>query len=211
MRKISLDLETSGLDSDRHVVLSIGLVDLETGEHFYVELDWEECTVTRKALAVNRWNFGNGNVHRMAAHLAADRANAWVRSRMGDEPAMALGKNVGFDLEFIKALFEMCGLESPFHYRKIDLSTLFYSIEESRGITKDRIVAVAEAKLAGDKPDVAKLEAHNALYDAWWNVYCYRECMHVIGSAETEYDHPQEQTVQDRVTAGSAPLIAKGG
>lgn len=198
MRKISLDLETSGLDPDRHVVLSIGMVDLETGEDFYEELDWEECTVTREALAVNRWNFSDGNVHRMAARPAADRADAWIRSRMGDEPAMALGKNVGFDLDFIKVLCETYCLESPFHYRKIDLSTLFYSIEESRGIPKDRIVAIAETKLTRDKPDVAELEAHNALYDAWWNVYCYRECMYIIRNAETRYDLPQRPKSRDR-------------
>jgi len=186
MRKISLDVETTGLDPNEHSILSIGMVDLETGEDFYIELDQKKCVITEEASAINKWNFEDNNMCRVSPHLAAERVDTWIRAKgMKDESIVTLGKNVDFDLEFMKKMFRTYSLESPFHYRKIDLNSLFYTIEESIGITKDLIITRAETKFTKDRPSIIKLGPHNALYDAWWNVFCYNECTYIINMKES--------------------------
>jgi len=148
---ISLDIETTGLDPNRHQILSIGACTLDGGIQFYREVIHEEVTLTMGAMRVNKlvpWEFQKGDSwHNIQRDLIET-----FKIVDGDK---LLGWNVGsFDRIFLKKIWE--GL-FPFHYRSVDLN----SICEFLG--KD---AKGFKKLGMDKLGHIGLNLHHALYDA---------------------------------------------
>lgn len=117
---IILDIETGGLDPHKHALLSIGAVDYETGDEFYIEA----CTIFAHqiddaALVVNgftreqvaRWD----DKVRPIPHVAYVRFLKWCEGR----DVLVGGQQVGaFDLRFLKAIHEdIEGLNHAFDFK----------------------------------------------------------------------------------------------
>lgn len=202
---ISLDLETGGLTPGVHTPLAIGAVVVPHGDYnstdthevteensFYVQLEWDTITVDPQALRVNKLNIANPPG---PDGVIADRSfpaeeglrlfRGWLADRhtnFYNTPIHTLGMNVGsFDLPMLKSMwggpFDDVAWKWPFHYRSIDLNSLFLTLarihDEEYVEVKTRI-----SNIAWERNHFHKNMEHNALADAWYNVYAWQECMH---------------------------------
>jgi hypothetical protein len=203
---ISLDLETTGLDVGKHVPISIGAVKtglgcdrIDSENSFYIQLEWDSLVVNPKALQINRVNIvdppgRDGPPFHDRSMPAPEGINAfakWLGKPEYGFPMFALGKNVGsFDLLMLKSIWNigslgMCPSPTPwpFHYRSIDLNTLFMVISEITNYpfdeVKDRISNQAWAKTHHLFENTFERQAspHHALSDAWWNVFAWEACI----------------------------------
>lgn len=207
---IALDLETAGLVPGRHVPLSIGAVkigvDEETGindsNSFYMQLNWDSFLVDTNALSINRLDIANPPsedgpfYNRSLLGYEGVKAFAEWLGKSDDMSFLAMGKNVGsFDLPMLKSIWrEEINISTdghslspgkwPFHYRSIDLNTLFVTLSRLTNLTLDEVKGRI-SKRSWEKQahyfDEAKIplicKEHNALADAWWNVYAWQECL----------------------------------
>jgi hypothetical protein len=199
---ISLDLETTGLKVGTHVPLSIGAVKLDrrchsinSGNSFYVQLEWDSVMVDPKALQVNKLDIvnppgGNGPLHNksLPAKDGLIAFNKWLDLIPwdGHSRVVAMGKNVGaFDLPMLRSIWNQfdTGMRWPFHYRSIDINTLFFTLSEIMGSSfediQTKITEIAWQRvgvLVGPRIP----SKHHALMDAWWNVYARQECINML-------------------------------
>ncbi len=184
IRLISLDLETSGLIPGTHVPLSIGAVDLLSGEDFYVEFDWPELIVTPDALRINKFDLSKDGSHpnRVRPSQAIGLFHTWLRPKKETHKLWAMGMNVGsFDLPMLEPVY-MTIPETrytwPFEYRSMGLNSTMMYLSRPEGFWSFRklMFRYAEAWLEEFKPEIYKLPQHHALRDAWMNVSVLAEC-----------------------------------
>lgn len=196
---IALDLETTGLDVGKHVPISIGAVKvnrdrtiIDENNSFYVQLEWDSLIVDPKALDVNKVDIVNppgkdGPFYdrSMPVTQGIHLFQRWL-GESDSSPTFAMGKNVGsFDLPMLKSIWgiPVNGVpfvrEWPFHYRSMDLNTLFMTISEITNYpfdeVKERITNQAWAKTHHLFENTFERQAspHHALSDAWWNVFAW--------------------------------------
>lgn len=200
---ISLDLETGGLMPGKHTPLSIGAVKLnadhsEINENnsFYVQLEWDAMVVTPQAMRVNKLDIANPSGSDGLfdeCSLPGPQGLRWFSDWVyNDYDIHALGANVGsFDLPMLKSIWQGPGATKwPFHYRSIDLNSLFFALSDVQNIPFDVIKKEITEKAWSDVRELClstisiislatKIEEleHHALYDAWFNVFAWKECM----------------------------------
>ena len=184
---ISLDLETGGLTLGKHTPLSIGAVVLRQGDHsvteensFYTQLEWDTVVVDPKALRINKLDIANppGDVNDIFRRSlpVADGLNLfreWL-AKQSVEPIYALGMNVGsFDLPMLLSVWQG---PWPFHYRSIDLNSLFFALSQIQNKPFDAVKQEI-TKIAWDNSIFHPSQSHHALIDAWSNIYVWEECL----------------------------------
>ncbi len=164
---ISIDIETTGTDPERHQILEIAAVynqqgvDVMSCPHFHIAMDPGEIVGTAYALNMNA---------RIIKHLAIGKERNptsammllmnWVRhlrKQLDIEQFHLIGKNVGaFDLQFLK---RMPGWEEGyFSYRHMEIGSLFSTPEGISGQSELFDALAADAEIEGSP--------HEALYDA---------------------------------------------
>lgn len=194
MPVISLDLETGGLTPGKHTPLSIGAVvlpprrsdkDHEITEEnsFYVQLEWDTVVVDPKALMINKLDIVNppGAVddlfrNSLPAQKGLELFKHWLSKLFNPTGGQiyALGMNVGaFDLPMLSSVWQG---PWPFHYRSIDLNSLFFALSQIQNKPFDAIKQEI-TKIAWDHSRFHSSQSHHALVDAWFNVCAWEECL----------------------------------
>jgi DNA polymerase III epsilon subunit-like protein len=133
---IALDVESSGLDSERNSILSIGALDTdEPTNQFYDECQvWSGALVADEALAINGFSQEEAvdpNKKTEAELVAA--FVAWALARPQDRTIV--GQNSSFDRDFVKGACRRAGIEFPFAHRTIDVHSLVWLHMIEHGIT----------------------------------------------------------------------------
>ena len=196
---VSLDLETGGLVPGKHTPLAIGAVFVPgsgpldkidgykaTKENsFYVQLEWDTVVVDPAAMRINRLDIANPPGPEMYGQEIANRSLPakeglsafwdWLASTQTTNTHVhAMGMNVGsFDLPMLRSIWQG---PWPFHYRSIDLNSLFFVLSQLQNKPFDAIkqeiteIAWANSEFSSDMK-------HHALADAWSNVYMWKECL----------------------------------
>lgn len=191
---ISLDLETGGLVPGKHTPLAIGAVVIPSIDHllhtdthkvtdansFYVQLEWDTIVVDPMALRINSLNIANppgpnGTIENRSfpATTGLGMFSDWLAQH--GSSLHALGMNVGsFDIPMLKSIWK--NSRWPFHYRSFDLNTLFFALSH---VQTKPFKAIKEeiTKIAWEKSPFPKKLEHNALADAWSNLYVWEECL----------------------------------
>ncbi len=190
---ISLDLETGGLIPGKHTPLSIGAVaypgDYSTEDDwsshcarnsFYIQLEWDTMVVDPQAIRVNKLNIvdppgpeGDFSDRSLPAAEGLLLFQQWLAQRYSS--VHALGLNVGsFDLPMLRSIWQG---PWPFHYRSIDLNSLFFALSQVLNkpfdVIKDEITGTA-----WEKSEFPIDMRHHALADAWSNIHMWEECIH---------------------------------
>ncbi len=191
---VSLDLETGGLIPGKHTPLAIGAVMVPSGDEtyeindqnsFYIQFEWDTVVVDPQALRINRLNIANppGSTGAIAnrslpANEGLGLFHEWLGRQQLTTSVHALGMNVGsFDLPMLRSVYS---LPWPFHYRSIDLNSLFFALSQVQNKPFDAIKQEI-TKIAWEKSQFSKEMEHNALVDAWFNVYAWEECVRRFG------------------------------
>ncbi|MDZ7726168.1 MAG: 3'-5' exonuclease [Candidatus Campbellbacteria bacterium] len=124
---IVIDVETTGLDPNRHAVVSLGAVDFENPEHtFYSECRvFEDAEIDEQALIVNGFSkedILNPSKEEPKVLLLAFREFAKLC-----KDATLAGQNPGFDLRFLEKAALREHIDWQFARHAIDLHTLCYA------------------------------------------------------------------------------------
>lgn len=176
---ISLDLETTGLDPERHQAWEVGLVDLKDNAEYWFEFPVRNLRDAEAgALQVNHYYENNsipaGSDYGAATGVAAspDADDGWYRldtlayllARLTAGKTL-LGAAVHFDARFLGDLIQYYGSAPAWSHRHLDLGSFAAG-------QLNRNVPLSTHSLSGlyGPPD----EAHSALGDARWNVGVYR-------------------------------------
>jgi len=155
---IVVDVETSGQDTKKHAILSIGASVLGGTSSFY-----QECRlgffdkIDPGALKVN--GFTKENCTDPSKETALEIYNkfiSWVKSQTSEKELILAGQQVGsFDVLFLKKACGKCSW--PFSYRTIDIHSVAFTVF-GKSLSLDSILE----KLKLCRP----VGGHNALSDA---------------------------------------------
>ncbi len=133
---IVLDVEGTGLDPQKHSIVSIGALDLDDPTNqFYEECQvWDGAEIEDAALMVNGFAreeiTGQGTRKQTEAELIASFVT-WAMDRPKDRTLAA--QNVTFDRLFVEAACRRAGIECPFAHRTLDVHSLVWLHMVSNG------------------------------------------------------------------------------
>lgn len=169
---VVLDLETTGLDPERHSVIEYAAIDW-TG-------DWISCShrirpgreIDPKALNVNGASVGSIDVREVGYFQAIEDLFAWLQERAdihGHQLILA-GMNVHFDARFLvpewKFLYRNNNYRCPWSHRVYDLHTLALAyLDLFDDEIPDRLHSDALARALKLEPEETP---HTALRGAEW-------------------------------------------
>lgn len=167
---VVVDVETAGLDADKHALLEMCVVLLEYAENglwqcgasqFEHILPFDGACLDRKSLEFN------GIDPFQPLRFAVDEKEAlkrlfapvWDALKKSEcQRAVLVGHNAWFDLAFVNAAVKRTRLKSPFHqFTSFDTATL-------SGVHYGQTVLAKAMQAAGIPFDAS--EAHSAIYDA---------------------------------------------
>lgn len=167
---VVIDIETAGVQPEKNALLEICAVLLEMDDkghlfmaerHFEHVLPFENAVLDAESLAFNQIDPFQPLRFAVDEKIALERLFAPIyRSlkKSGCERAVLVGHNAWFDLLFLKAAIQRCGIKSPFHaFTCFDTATL-------GGFIYGQTVLAKVSRSAGMYFDAN--EAHSAIYDA---------------------------------------------
>lgn len=132
---IVIDVEATGVDPNKHSIVSIGAIEFENPENqFYVECrPWEGADISDEAMEVNGFTVEQIYSFKKSLKEGLQEFSEWA-SRLEDHTFA--GQNVGvFDFHFLMSSFHRYHLNWNFPHRTIDTHTLAYMHMVKRGIT----------------------------------------------------------------------------
>lgn len=154
-RLVSVDLETSGLDSSKHEVIEVGLVFEKDQQVETVEfsLPFDIRRADPRALEINGWG-------KRVFPDNMDRARAVGYLQIVLNDAHILGKNPCFDAGFLTELFRQYGARPVWHHRLVDVGSVAMGAYRQREVPNtERVEELTGMPLEG---------RHGALNDAKW-------------------------------------------
>jgi DNA polymerase III epsilon subunit-like protein len=132
---IVLDIEASGVNPEKHSIVSIGAIELKNpNNQFYDECKvWDGAHIDPDALEVN--GFTEEELLDPSKKTEAEITKAFIAwaTAIKEDRTLA-GQNVSFDRDFIKHAAGRAGLDYPFAVRTIDTHTLAYMHMVKAGI-----------------------------------------------------------------------------
>ncbi len=119
-----LDIEASGVNYDKHSVVSIGALDfLNPANRFYGEWRiWEGAHVMEDALEVN--GYTETEITDPAKQSEAELIKAFIEWSGGLVNRTLVGQNVSFDRDMLHAAVGRAGLNWTFAHRTLDTHTM---------------------------------------------------------------------------------------
>lgn len=131
---IVLDVETTGVDPQRHSIVSIGALDfLEPKNNFYQECKiWDGTLVAEEALKINGFSLKEIlDPNKQTLESTLKNFIYWAKDI--DDKTIA-GQNPAFDRDFLITSLQRCGIKYIVGHRTIDLHSLCYSHYLKRGL-----------------------------------------------------------------------------
>lgn len=171
-RFIAVDLETSGLDPERHEIIEVGVVGqgrvLESLREEF-SLPFDEQRADPRALEINGYGYREFAPEASPAYVAG-----WLSWALYD--AHIVGKNPSFDAGFLKALLERHGRKPTWHHRLVDVGALAWGHYNARHPDNPWPQPPNVDKVA-DLLGIPNEGLHTALGDAEW---AWRVFRHVV-------------------------------
>jgi len=177
MQNLFLDIETSGINPERHSIISIGMVvslrGLDDYQSFYREIKHDEITIMPSSIEINHFDFTR-NIDRVNLKQAQKEGVEFInRYYHAKDEIMPIGMNIGsFDMKFIQK--QMPELAKRLGRRSVDLNSLIYLLSQkhSREFAQTKKSLSEEAEKRTRNLGLG-IEKHNALFDAVFNLNLY--------------------------------------
>ncbi|MDP6387748.1 MAG: 3'-5' exonuclease [Candidatus Pacebacteria bacterium] len=131
---IVVDIEASGVDYNKHSIVSIGALDFSNPTNqFYDECKiWNGAHIDEKALEIN--GFTKKEITDPIKKPETEIIQAFIAWAKDIENYTMAGQNVSFDRDFLQAAARRGHLDWPFAHRVIDVHTLAYMHMTKRDI-----------------------------------------------------------------------------
>jgi len=131
---IVVDIEASGVDYNKHSIVSIGALDFDNPTNqFYDECRiWDGAHIDNEALKIN--GFTREEITDANKKTEAEIIKAFIAWATNIEDYTMAGQNVSFDRDFLQAAALRARLNWPFAHRSIDTHTLAYMHMVKHGI-----------------------------------------------------------------------------
>lgn len=189
---IVIDIETSGLDPNRHAIISLGAVDFEKPDHvFYTECRvFDGAKIDEQALVVN--GFSEEDITDPSKQDPKVLLLAFIEyAKLCSDTTLA-GMNPGvFDILFLERAAQREKLDWTFARRSVDLHTLCYAHMRMNGVPvpiKNKHTGINLARILKyvglDNIDVP----HHALEDAKLTAECISRLLYGKSLLE-EFSH----------------------
>ena len=167
---IVVDIETTGVDSFRHSIASIGAIDSKSGDYFYQECKInDDRLIDVNALAVNGFTVDelrdenkltDVEMYRLFLEWASPRSN------------LLAGHNIGsFDVQFLKEVNSRARTCWQFGHKYIDLHSMAFLVF-GESLSHEKIAL----KLSLDPEE----KPHNALSGAKSELNCINELFQML-------------------------------
>lgn len=166
---IVVDVETTGTDSEKHSLISIGAIEFENpNNEFYGECQiWKGAHIDNRALGVN--GFSREDITDPTKQTIEMLMRGFLAFVASCQDKTLAGHNVAFDVAFLQKSARLSGVEWSLAHRTIDTHTLVYfdMVREGReiplknehsDITSDKVFEYVGLRV--------QRETHNALEDA---------------------------------------------
>jgi DNA polymerase III epsilon subunit-like protein len=129
-----IDIEGSGVNYEKHSILSIGAIDFENPTHrFYGECRmWDGAHIMDEALAVN--GFTKEQAADPTKMSEAELVEQFVEWSKKVSDRTLLGQNVSFDRDMLKAALDRADLPFDFAHRTLDTHTMCWMHMLQRGL-----------------------------------------------------------------------------
>lgn len=157
---VFIDLETTGLDKDKHEIIEVAclVVDgqsLEVVEEYVAKVKPKHIeTANSEALKINGYD---PNKWRGAKNIE----EVMEKIRAISEGGMIAGWNVSFDWAFIEENFEKLKIESSFNYHKVDVQSIAYAClyrkKKAKSLRLDAVApffGIEKGKIHGAEEDI---------------------------------------------------------
>lgn len=166
---IVVDVETTGSDSLKHSIVSMGALDFKNPKNqFYEECRiWEGAEVQKIALEIN--GFTEDDIRdpkKQSLETAVKKFISWTETCANKTLA---GNNTSFDRDFIFASLRMYNLSNSFHHRTIDLHSVCVADHYRKRITlpiENGVIDLDTNKIFNYVGLPNEPEPHNALTGA---------------------------------------------
>lgn len=133
---IIVDIETTGISPTKNSIVSIGAVDFEKGDEFYVECRAiQDREIDEYALNIN--GFTREQCLDKSKKSPEDAYKSFLWWATDNRDVMLAGQQIGsFDALFLQHMHERCGFAKwPFGHRTVDLHSVAYGkFKKSMGL-----------------------------------------------------------------------------
>lgn len=165
-RIVVLDTETSGLDPDKHSLLSIGLVDWSGRKQTEIFVNEGEIVADPASMAVNGIDLDFIRERGVTPKSAVRKVEKFLHKMGLGRPLMICGHNVAFDLAFMRRLYRMAGRDVPreFSHRSVDTHALLWALAAQGKVPREARSSEGAFTHFGVSPPPDK--RHTALGDA---------------------------------------------
>lgn len=169
-----IDTETGGIDPSQHSLLTLGAVIWDNGtvgEGLEFAIAEPIPNVTARAMEINRIDLAAHARRAMSPAAAVSALEEWLRHHFADafesgDKVLLAGHNVGFDVGFLKRLYQQArrDYDAIFSHRTLDTAGVlrFLTLAGIRTESKaDSTTAFSELDV-----QIADADRHTALGDA---------------------------------------------
>lgn len=142
---IGIDIETTGLNPNRDLILEIGIVPMDKNLNILSKFSWVikhdvDFVKTKMSNFVIDMHTKNGLLDEIpngVSFATVEREIADIVSSFGGNNCLAFGSNVWFDKSFIAA--QMPYLASKFSYRMVDVSGMALLLHKTDGFNYEKV------------------------------------------------------------------------
>ena len=123
---IIVDVETTGLNPQKHSIVSIGGIEFHNSKNqLYQECRiWEGAEIDREALVINGFTEESvKNINKQTLEETIKQFATWAQTKTG----IIAGANPEFDREFLKASFKRYNIPWNYNVITLDIRAIWYA------------------------------------------------------------------------------------
>lgn len=180
MNLLFADVETGGLDPEKHSLLQVGMAAYKDGkiiDTLNIFIKGDTYCVTPEALKINNLDLAEVKKNGVDKFAAVDLIVKFIEKNFGTEKPILVGHNVNFDKNFLQKLFFYTSnnIEKFIGHRMIDTTSLLLALCDI-GIVP---FEACNSKGAFEHFNI-DVKLHDALEDTLGTVKLYEECIKLI-------------------------------
>lgn len=189
MRRLVLDIETTGLSPVNNQILTVGMVMADFNKNRFkvvnsqhIKIKHDKYKVSGIALKINKINLKDHHKEGVSSESAIDMINEFYKKNYCDNHPV-LGHNLMFDLRFLENLYKTNNQDLILGSEYIDTMILWRELR-NRGVVPGHLKA--SLKVLAKYFNVDYQNAHNAVSDCHITAEVYHKLINLNKIREVE-------------------------